>query len=195
MEDNFKAWKYAFSKYGISIIKDQYYLLEGMPIVDVAQYFLKKNGIYNINPKDVAKLKDKYYLNNNSAKLYKNVLLILNKLSKRFKLALVTGASRNRLNKTLDKNILLSFDAVVTGNDVTKGKPHPQPYLMAANKLKVKPKECIAVENAPLGIKSSIKAGMFCIAITTTLDKMYLKNADKIIHKITDLSKIIGITK
>ncbi len=57
------------------------------------------------------------------------------------------------------------FDAVING------KPNPEPYLKASKKLNVSSDKCIVVENAPLGIDATLSAGMFCIAVSTTLEK------------------------
>jgi HAD superfamily hydrolase (TIGR01509 family) len=52
------------------------------------------------------------------------------------------------------------FDAVICGGDVTRGKPDPEPYLTAAARLGVDPRECLAVEDSPSGARSALAAGM-----------------------------------
>ena len=52
-----------------------------------------------------------------------------------------------------------SFDAVVVGDDVQFGKPHPEPYLTAARLLGVSPEHCLAIEDSPTGVRSAIDAG------------------------------------
>jgi beta-phosphoglucomutase len=61
------------------------------------------------------------------------------------------------------------FDVLVTGDQVIDGKPDPEPYQIAAERLNLDPGECLAVENAPLGIRSAKAAGMACVALATTL--------------------------
>ena len=68
----------------------------------------------------------------------------------------------------------------VCGCDVQNGKPHPEPYLKALTKLNVSPKEAVVFENAPFGIRSAKAAGLFCIALETSLPASYLKGADAI---------------
>lgn len=53
-----------------------------------------------------------------------------------------------------------TFNAVVTGDQVPEGKPHPAPYLLAAQRLGVFPSECVAVEDSPTGVRSAIAAGV-----------------------------------
>jgi beta-phosphoglucomutase len=60
------------------------------------------------------------------------------------------------------------FDALVTGKDVTRGKPDPQVFLVAAQKLGVAPKRCAVVEDAPVGIAAANAAGMTSIALVST---------------------------
>jgi beta-phosphoglucomutase len=74
------------------------------------------------------------------------------------------------------------------------GKPHPEPYLKAAKALGVKPSECAVIENAPYGVASAKKAGMFCIAITSSLPKEYLKRADVVVDSLAEARIFIDRT-
>ena len=96
------------------------------------------------------------------------------------KLAIVTGGGRDRVQRLIDEYFRGVFDAVITSDDVQHTKPYPEPYLKAAEKLKVAPANCVVIENAPLGIRSAKRAGMHVIAIETTLDRQFLKEADQI---------------
>lgn len=110
---------------------------------------------------------------------------------KRKKVALVTGTSRSELPKVLPNSIFKLFDIVITADDVNNGKPNPEPYLKALNLLNLDKKETIVVENAPLGIKSAKATGLFCIAVTTSLPKKFLYEADVIVKNIKELRNLI----
>ena len=56
---------------------------------------------------------------------------------------------------------------MVTAFDVKYGKPNPEPYLMGLQKAGVKPNEAIVVENAPLGVRAGVAAGIFTVALNT----------------------------
>ena len=56
---------------------------------------------------------------------------------------------------------------MVTAFDVKYGKPHPEPYLIALKKARVEPWQALVIENAPLGIRSSVQAGIFTVAVNT----------------------------
>jgi len=81
---------------------------------------------------------------------------------------------------------------VVTGDSVERRKPQPDPYLAGlkgiGNGLKG---ESVAVENAPAGIESAKRAGLKCIAITTTLSDEQLRDADLIVRHHHELADII----
>ncbi len=57
------------------------------------------------------------------------------------------------------------FDTIVTADMVKKGKPNPETYLNAAKKFKVKPKDCLVLEDSPNGLLSAKRAGMKCIVV------------------------------
>ena len=82
------------------------------------------------------------------------------------------------------------FDFIITGDEVPRAKPYPDPYLTAAHHLELKPRQCMVVENAPLGIEAAKNAGMYCVAIVTTLGKEYLTSADLILQNIGELPDI-----
>lgn len=64
----------------------------------------------------------------------------------------------------------LGFDAVVTGDSVTHGKPHPEPYLRAAELLGVDPADCLAIEDSPTGAASANAAGCTVLAVPHVVD-------------------------
>jgi len=113
---------------------------------------------------------------------------------KGYPLALVTGTPTNEVRKILPKTIKNKFRCIIGGDLVNNGKPHPEPYLKAVRLLRVKASECVVVENAPLGIRSAKKAGMFCIALSTSLPKEYLKQADVVVNSLEEITGLIERT-
>jgi beta-phosphoglucomutase len=57
------------------------------------------------------------------------------------------------------------FCVVITGDDVVLGKPHPQPFLAAADALEVPPSRCLVIEDSPSGIEAARRAGMYSVAV------------------------------
>lgn len=188
MEDNFEAWKYAFLQFGIRIKREDYFLLEGKSPKKVVEHFIDPSQSNPDLRKAVSDIKEEYYLKNNSFALYEGAQSLLEDLGhKGFLLGLITGASKKRLSHSGAKILPNFFDVVITGEDCAEGKPSPTPYLSAAEKLGVVPSDCLVIENAPLGIESAKRAGMGCIAITSTLESHHLKEADTIVSHLSDV--------
>jgi len=74
--------------------------------------------------------------------------------------------------------------ALVTSDDVTHGKPHPEPYLKGAGLLRANPEECLVVEDAPAGIQSARAGGMKVVGITSTYSAAKLAEADAIVQRL-----------
>jgi beta-phosphoglucomutase-like phosphatase (HAD superfamily) len=85
-----------------------------------------------------------------------------------YPVALATGATCDTASKVLASIDLADcFDAIVSGYDVPHNKPAPDIYLLAATRLRLKPHECLAIEDSQVGVRSAVSAGMRCIAVTT----------------------------
>lgn len=80
------------------------------------------------------------------------------------------------------------FDAVITGEDVTRKKPDPQIYLVTAEKLGVAPERCVVFEDAPAGVAAAKAAGMLCVAVTSSVDADKLRDADLIVDSLAEVS-------
>ena len=80
------------------------------------------------------------------------------------------------------------FDAVITGDDVTRKKPDPQIYLVTAERLRVGPERCVVFEDAPAGVASATAAGMKCVAVTSSVEAEKLQEADLVVDSLATLS-------
>lgn len=101
--------------------------------------------------------------------------------------AVVTSGTRLVATSRLRLTGLPVPDVLVPADDVVQGKPHPEPYLKAALLLAVNPEECLVVEDAPAGIASAHAGGMKAIGITSTFAESELKEADAVIHAMTEI--------
>ncbi|MHC4060769.1 MAG: HAD family hydrolase [Planctomycetota bacterium] len=188
MEDNYNAWACAFSTVGITLEKVDYFLLEGLDTKSVAKIILRRNKLDESLTDEVVTVKEKHYLEHNSFEFYPGIVDFINSLDNQFKLALVSGATAERLKSTVPPDFLKKFGTVITGDKVRNPKPSPEPYLLASEQLEVPPSECLVIENAPLGIASAKKAGMDCAAVCSTLEHKYLAGADFIVDSAYSLS-------
>jgi HAD superfamily hydrolase (TIGR01509 family) len=88
------------------------------------------------------------------------------------KLAIVTGAGRDHLALVhAASNVLPFFDVIITSDDCSNGKPHPEPYLAALRMLDVHAENCVAVEDTPRGLASANAAGIPCVVVPTELTR------------------------
>ncbi len=190
MDDNYEAWRKALGNFGIGISKQDYFILEGRKLTEIAEILGSRHGILPENYQKVVDLKNKFYLDLHSFKFYPGVVELIGRLKNKVKMCIVSASPRHKIEKTVPQEFLDKFDAIVSGDDTEKGKPHPDPYLIGCKKLNLLPHECIVVENAPLGIMSAKSAGIFCVGVSSTLSKDFLKDSDVIIEKFEDLENI-----
>ncbi|MGN6799820.1 MAG: HAD family hydrolase [Gaiellaceae bacterium] len=100
-------------------------------------------------------------------------------------LGLVTSAYRSEVDPVLDVTGLReAFTAIVALDDVTNGKPHPEPYLRIAELLGVSASELIVFEDTEAGVEAAKAAGAYVIALTRTLGADRLANADELVERI-----------
>lgn len=145
------------------------YKLEGMPSDNLVKEIFKK---YNIKKELDQRLIEK--ISERKKEIFKEIeethliegvrdlIQVLNEC--KCVKAIVTGAAKKEIELTIDKMIgLKNFDVVVSGEDVDVGKPNSAPFVVALQKMNIKPSECIVVENAPLGVEAANKAGIRCI--------------------------------
>jgi sugar-phosphatase len=99
----------------------------------------------------------------------------------------VTSGTRYLATARLKLGNLPIPNVLVSANDVSKGKPDPQPYLMGAKLLGINPEECLVIEDAPAGIRAAHAGGMKVIGITSTYPASGLQEADSVIEKLGEL--------
>lgn len=110
-------------------------------------------------------------------------------------MAIATSAGQHNLDFTVDGlGLRPYFDAFVGGDDVTQGKPHPETFLLAAQRLNVAPAQCIVFEDTIAGIQAAQNAGMKVIAITITLPAQSLLDFSNVLQIIQDYTSISPVS-
>ncbi len=186
-----KAWQDTFRKFGIKVTKKEIYLREGEKWDKTFYDIVKLHG-YKLThemKEEVFKHRENVFKNIMKIRLFKDAPALIRCFKKKgYKLAVVTGTPRKEVKRILPKTLYRLFDVIVPSDEVKHGKPHPEPFLRALKKLKVKAEDAIVIENAPNGISSAKKAGIRVIAVETSLSKRYLKAADLVISSLGQLT-------
>jgi beta-phosphoglucomutase len=118
---------------------------------------------------EMAARKNQYYVESLQKLTPESVLPGVRRLLcelKKSNVKLAVGSSSRNAPLIMKKTELLKyFDAVADGNDITKSKPDPEVFLIAANRLELKPEECLVVEDANAGVEAALKAKMQVLAV------------------------------
>lgn len=168
-----KAWKKLTDEMGMDIDEQEFYLYEGMTGEATIKELGKRELGKDFSKEECAELynkKTQYFRECGKAVVMPGARQLLNWLTNNgIKCVLVTGSGQMSLINKLTQDFpgVFKNDLLVTSHNVSHGKPHPEPYLKGAALAKVHPNECIAIDNAPLGVKSASEAGTFTIGVTT----------------------------
>ncbi|HEY6975929.1 MAG TPA: HAD family phosphatase [Chitinophagaceae bacterium] len=182
-EADYLAWKRLFADYQKPLSYEDYFPLLGAKSAVVVQSRLHLD---EEQTKVALAKKLKYFteiVSQNGIQPVPFAIKLLEQLQQYdLKIALATSSRREKMKMVLKLTGLLPyFEVIVTGEEVSKSKPAPDIFLIAAKKLELPPDQCLVIEDAVNGIKAAKNAGMKCIAITTTHSSEMLQEADLII--------------
>ena len=123
-------------------------------------------------------------------KIFDGVERLVNQLNDdNFMLAIGSSTTRSNIEFFLDNMPFAEcFDDYVVGDEVQNGKPAPDTFLKAAEKLNLAPADCVVIEDAKAGVQSGKTAGMKVVAVTNTLKRQELTEADIIVDSLTEIS-------
>jgi beta-phosphoglucomutase len=182
MPFHYQAMKIAIKEVAeIDLDKRKFYLLEGMPIAEMALEILKIKA--NVDAKNITK-KD-IQISENVAKRKKELFRQMNIIPKPFtgvrelitntlsgcSKAVVSGSAKEEVDTIIDEIFGIdAFNIIINGDQFEgKGKPDPASFEVALQRLNVKPSDAVVVvENAPLGVKAANSAGIPCIVTLNT---------------------------
>ena len=186
------TWQRTLAPLGIELTAADHYPLEGLPTEVTARRLTERllgKACSAEEARNLARTKRALFRDTFEPALVPGVLPLLHDLQGRgYRLALVTGSARSVVEESLvPTGALAFFEAVIAGDEVERGKPHPEPYRTAADRLGLGPSQCLAIENAPLGIDSAQAAGMGCAALQTTLSAKQLSRADRVFPDVQSL--------
>lgn len=167
MPIHYIAWKNATAKYGIDFTTELFAQLAGIPLYPTVE---KINQIFGltIDPKEMGDLKEEEFENNmHLTPEIKVVTDLVRKYHGKIPMAVGTGGSRRLSLKSLGIIGLEGyFDILVTSEDVSHFKPHPETFVKCAELMGVAPADCEVFEDGILGIQAARTAGMMVVDVT-----------------------------
>ncbi len=178
--------------------KDYYDIYLGMDDKGCFSTVLRSNGIES-NFEHIQSLIDKKtvylmdYIKDNLF-IYPGVVEFIENSSKKYLLAIASGALRHEIEFILEgAGIRSAFNIIVSAEDVSEGKPNPECFIMALDRLNeisgqpITTADCLVVEDSIAGIEAAKAAGMRCAAVTNTYSPDRLKMADLVVDRVTDI--------
>jgi len=190
-EYHYLGWKRLADEEGIYFDREINHRLRGVSRMDSLEIILERSERqYSDTAKaDLAERKNSYYRDFLAdlapADILPGAMQLLEGLKSRGVKVAVASASKNA--PTILRRIGLEglFDAVADGNDITRSKPDPQVFAIAAERLGVSPGECLVVEDAAAGVAAAGRAGMKCLAVGAAASD---KNADASAANLTEVT-------
>ncbi len=166
MPPHYVAWKRALDEQGATFTEEQFYGLGGLPAEAVIERLNAEQGL-KMMAAAVAKRKEEFYYESlPTLKAVPEVLEHVLEAHGRIPIAIVSGSTRESVVASLTTLGLLDyFDALVCAGEYTHGKPHPEPFLMAAALVGVAPQDCLVFEDAEPGIAAAQAAGMAWVRV------------------------------
>ncbi|MFX1304584.1 MAG: HAD family hydrolase [Promethearchaeota archaeon] len=188
---HFESWVKMAKEIGLEFTRDMFEETFGQQSPTITRKLVGPEVDNNL-VKKWANLKEQYYremLKNKLIPLPGVIRIIKELKSKGFKLGVGSSGPPENVVLLLTKlKIKAYFDVIITAAEVKKGKPEPDVFLMVANYLKINPKNCLVIEDAPVGIEAAKRAGMRSVALTTTHNKEELIDANLIVSDLSDIS-------
>lgn len=163
---HYKAWKKALAEYGCTYEEDLFYAWGGKPVRKIIADLNEMHGL-NMPIDELAEHKERlYHAQLSELKAIPDVLEHIEAQHGRIPFAVVSGSRRKSVIGSLTAlGLLDKFDVLVCAEDYKRGKPAPDGFLMAAQKLGVAPEHCLVFEDTELGIRAASAAGMQSVLV------------------------------
>jgi HAD superfamily hydrolase (TIGR01509 family) len=163
---HFVAWNKALARHGCPFSEELFYAWGGRPVPEIVAQLNRDHGL-SMNVAEVSEEKENLYLDLlPQLTAIPEVLEEIHRMHGRIPFAVVSGSPRDSVVRTLETlKILDLFEVLVCAGEYPRGKPAPDPFLIAAEKLSIPPADCLVFEDADLGIEAATAAGMQSIKI------------------------------
>lgn len=167
------SWHKSMLGYGLDMKPEEAYAYEGMRGVETIKLLARRQWGRELSDQEAADMyatKSEVFSSCPPAGKMDGVEELMRKVKAAgMQIVVVTGSGQRSLLGKLEHDFhgLIQGDRIVTSFDVSHGKPDPEPYQCGMGKAGIKPWEGIVVENAPLGVRAGVAAGIFTVAVNT----------------------------
>ena len=168
---HYEAWVAALGEHGVEFPEAMFYEMAGIPSARIIEILNERHG-HAMPVQATADYKEGLYV-----KLIPRVrpiapvVELVERYAGRLPMAVATGGTRAICTKTLSSlDLLKHFQEIVTADDVKHGKPAPDIFLEAARRIGVPPGDCVAFEDADLGVRAAKEAGMRVVDVRGWVD-------------------------
>ena len=198
---HFRAFNAVLAQYGFQLTKPEYYKeYLGMSDADCFRALIGEGRLPLQEPqiKDLGQQKTRLFeqLAKTEGKIIEGVREFLGMLSAaQVPIAICSGALRAEIELILEEASLRNyFDVIVSAEEVKRGKPDPEGFLLTLKKLNdlwpepITAERCIVIEDSHWGLKAAKAAGMRTIAVTNSYEAAQLKQADKVVARLDELT-------
>jgi beta-phosphoglucomutase len=187
---HFSAWKKMFESYGHSFTMQDYLAkVDGKPRLAGAASVLTELSPAQI--KEAGDKKQRYYLellDSGKVRIFQSSVKLIQELKSRgIKLA-AASSSKNAVRILKKIGLYETFAVNVSGSDFKKGKPDPEIFLTAAQRLGVKPAESVVFEDAKSGVQAALNGGFFCVAIDRHGHPESLAGAQRLVKDLSEIN-------
>lgn len=187
---HFRAWKRMFEEYGKKFtFKDYKEKVDGIPRTDGCRAILTDFSAEKLL--EATERKQKYfleYLQRENIPVFESTIKLMTDLKSRGIKIAVISSSKNLPYISKRTGINKLVDVEISGNEITKGKPDPQIFLMAAGEIGMRPENCVVFEDAILGVEAAKRAKMLCVGIDRHNDPRSLEESDMIVNDLGEIN-------
>jgi beta-phosphoglucomutase-like phosphatase (HAD superfamily) len=163
---DYVAWRHALAAWNCQFPERLFYEWGGFSVTEIVRLLNQEHGL-KMPVEDVLRRKEEFYFKSlPNLRAVPEVLEHINSNYGRIPFAVVSGSTRDSVTASLTSlGLLEKFEVLVCAGDYQRGKPDPEPFLLAAAQLGVKPEACLVFEDTDMGITSAESAGMATVKV------------------------------
>ena len=184
------SWQRLAADFGIEISRQEFLKTFGRPSSEIIRLRFP-DDLTDEDTRRLAERKEAHYreLAAGRVKLIPHALDLLERLAEAgVRMAIGSSAPPENVEQVLDLFSLgRFFRTTVNGGDVSRGKPNPEVFLLAAERLGTNAVRCVVIEDAPAGIEAARAAGMTAIALTTSHSADAFPHAHRVVDSLAEL--------